>query len=608
MSVISIIHVLRRNFLRLFRVRNLLLLTFILIVLYSFKNFNETNVQEISSLNDSRAARQFKPSSVQKIDWHNYTQIQHEAGRKGIGEQGKAAYLPQADALLEKQLYAVNGFNGALSDRIPLNRSLPDIRHKGCQKKRYIKDLPTVSVVVPFHNEHWSTLLRTAYSVLYRSPEHLIKEIFLVDDASTKDFLKQTLEDYLAANMPKVKVVRVKKRSGLITARLAGAKKATGDVLIFLDSHTEANVNWLPPLLEPIALDYRTVVCPFIDVIDYATFEYRAQDEGARGAFDWEFFYKRLPVLPKDELNMPEPFDSPVMAGGLFAISRKWFWELGGYDPGLDIWGGEQYEISFKIWQCGGRMVDAPCSRIGHIYRKFAPFPNPGHGDFVGKNYRRVAEVWMDDYAQYLYKRRPQYLKIDPGDLTERREIRDRLNCKPFKWFITQVAFDLPARYPPVEPQHFARGRIKTHNADYCIDAMHRQQMAPVELTPCEQGKENEWMFTWHKDIRLKTRNMCWDMPDTNAKKPIVLYSCHLGGGNQLWRYDPQKKQIKHSSSQCLGWDSNTTALVVGECAARLPDAARQQWVFTDYVDVDLIRERDRNQPDRVTGPLPYEE
>jgi polypeptide N-acetylgalactosaminyltransferase len=88
--------------------------------------------------------------------------------------------------------------------------------------------------------------------------------------------------DIQITNLSKTRVLRLQKREGLIRTRLAGAREAKGEVLIFFDSHIEVNTNWLPPLIEPIALNYKTSVCPFIDIIKWENFAYIAQDEGKK--------------------------------------------------------------------------------------------------------------------------------------------------------------------------------------------------------------------------------------------------------------------------------------------------------------------------------------
>lgn len=87
-----------------------------------------------------------------------------------------------------------------------------------------------VSVIIIFHNEHLSTLLRTCYSVLNRTPDKLLTEIILVDDASTIPDLGNDLTVYIRTSLPMVKLIRLEQRSGLIKARVVGAKAAKSEI------------------------------------------------------------------------------------------------------------------------------------------------------------------------------------------------------------------------------------------------------------------------------------------------------------------------------------------------------------------------------------------
>lgn len=86
-----------------------------------------------------------KNTQGKKIDWHDYKLIKAEESRKGIGEQGRAEKLDSSMKEMEDKLFHKNGFNALLSDKISLNRSVPDIRHPGCRDKSYLSELPTVS-------------------------------------------------------------------------------------------------------------------------------------------------------------------------------------------------------------------------------------------------------------------------------------------------------------------------------------------------------------------------------------------------------------------------------------------------------------------------------
>ncbi|XP_049426487.1 N-acetylgalactosaminyltransferase 7 isoform X2 [Epinephelus fuscoguttatus] len=484
------------------------------------------------------------------------------------------------------------GFNMVASDMISLDRSISDLRHEECKYWHYDDRLMTSSVIIVFHNEGWSTLMRTVHSVIKRTPRRYLAEIVMIDDFSNKAHLKERLEDYIKQWNGLVKLFRNDKREGLIQARSIGAKKATkGQVLIYLDAHCEVGINWYAPLVAPISKDRTVCTVPLIDYIDGNEYTMEPQQGGdedglARGAWDWSLLWKRVPLSQREKAkrkHTTQPYRSPAMAGGLFAIERDFFFELGLYDPGLQIWGGENFEISYKIWQCGGQLLFVPCSRVGHIYRLqgWQGNPPPAH---VGssptlKNYVRVVEVWWDEYKDYFYASRPETLTLAYGDISELKHFREEHRCKSFKWFMEEIAYDIPLHYP-LPPKNVEWGEIRGFETSYCIDSMGHTNGGNVEIGPCHRMGGNQ-LFRINEANQLMQYDQCLTRGSDNSA--VIITHCDQNQHTE-WKYFKDLMFIcPLLTGKCLDRSDLLHKVFISDCDT---SKTTQKWEMNNIVAV----------------------
>lgn len=332
----------------------------------------------------------------------------------------------------------------------------PDTRHEACKNIDFeTAKLPTFSVVIPYHCEGLMLFRRTLISILTRSPVGKLEKIVVVSDGNDdrnsdctniKPDPHRHLVDYLA-EFPKVQVVTNAKREGLIRSKVIGAEHATGDVVIFLESHVEVNVQWAEPLLTRIMESPTAVVLPVTDMILEHDLSYVQAGDHLRGGFGYDMVFKWISA--PSSYKFPAPLPSPAMSGGLLAMRREYWHKLGEYDMSMEIWGAENIEMSLRVWQCGGSVEIIPCSRVGHVYKddgKFAySFPDHGGTDpTVFRNYYRTAAVWLDEHLQDAYTAHPTMRDFGPGgqneiDISKRVALRKELKCKSMDWYLKTV-------------------------------------------------------------------------------------------------------------------------------------------------------------------------
>ena len=296
--------------------------------------------------------------------------------------------------------------------------------------------------------------------------------------------------------------------------------------------------------------------------------------------------YKEGPVPVKEEAKLThhsEPYSAPTHAGGLFAINRDWFKELGWYDSGLWVWGAENFELSFKVWMCGGRSVWVPCSRVSHVYRGHSCSScHPGSlGDrFAGvpttlRNYKRVVETWFDEeYKEYFYTREPLARFIDMGDITEQLKLKKEKKCKSFSWFMKEVAYDVLEMYPPLPPnKHW--GILGNLGSNLCLDTYGRHPPEHLGTSECYVD-EGDQLFRLNTQGQLTSGEWC--MMSDRREEGVTISYCDLGSVDGPWVYKTDAQQVYNTVlKRCLTVHPETEKLLLSKCDRSSPHH-RWQW------------------------------
>uniref|UniRef100_A0A3B3I0Y6 Polypeptide N-acetylgalactosaminyltransferase n=1 Tax=Oryzias latipes TaxID=8090 RepID=A0A3B3I0Y6_ORYLA len=529
---------------------------------FLLQNNKQKTVMETERKEERKAVRKLYPNSPLFRKWGDH--------------------LSEEEQKEAESLFKNYGYNAYLSDRLPLNREMPDTRPSRCAEKKYPADLPSLSVILIYLDEALSIIKRAVSSIIDKTPARLLKEIILVDDHSTKGKLRHSENERPGL----VKKVRHSEQLGLTQARLSGWKAATGDVVAILDAHIEVNVQWAEPLLARIKEDRTVILSPVFDKVNYDDFAVVPYPPHAHG-FTWALWCMYESFRPEWYAlgDTSQPGKSPSIMGILVA-DRKFFGEIGSLDGGMKIYGGENVELGIRVWLCGGSIEIIPCSKVSHIERFKKPYL-PDQRDVMRRNAQRVAEVWMDEHkssVNIIWNLPISNHGIDFGDVSERKKLRERLKCKPFQWYLDHVYQSLQ----PISDVIAYGGLTNELSPKFCVDQGPVPVHSPI-LYPCHFLSNQRCYY--HTDGKLyigsigshKTaNNNC--LVDPNAGIYPHLCDCKMAREktfHMLWDFNRGGPIRNRGTKRCLEvtkGEDGSFKLVVQKCSG-------QRWKIQHVTD-----------------------
>ncbi|MEE4297247.1 MAG: glycosyltransferase [Wenzhouxiangella sp.] len=253
-------------------------------------------------------------------------------------------------------------------------------------------DSPRASIIVPVFN-------KVAYTAacLESITEHAGSvefEVIVVDDCSsdhTAEFL---------ANCEGVHVVKNAKNTGFIASCNAGAARAKGEFLVFLNNDTTVTESWLERLLDTFA-DF-----PDAGVVG-ARLAYpngRLQEAGGiifSDASGWNYGRNEDPTQPQYNFTS----EADYVSGACLAISRDLFEDLNGFDNYYAPAYYEDTDLCFRVRQHGRKVYCQPaCTIIHHEGVSSGTDESSGTKRYQAINRDKFRERWAE-----ALQRQPQH-------------------------------------------------------------------------------------------------------------------------------------------------------------------------------------------------------
>ena len=230
-------------------------------------------------------------------------------------------------------------------------------------------------------------------------------EIIYVDDACPQDSYKTVFECWNAIGRKEIGNMVIRNNNGgYSVACNEGAKRAKGNVLIFLNADCIVTKNWVGPIVDILKNHESVGIVGNIQIKG-------DKIDSAGSKWNWkESKFSHIRGLKRDIVNFKTK-QVEMVTGACFGIRSNLFYDLGGFDEQFKVGYWEDADLCMRVKTAGYKII---CSADSIVHHSVGHSSSLNH-KFKVQNKNLFVERWVNTgrVDQFVKSKRQQKVKYN---------------------------------------------------------------------------------------------------------------------------------------------------------------------------------------------------